>query len=366
MDRNRHELQDLITRYSYQPDGLLKGMIMLHEPAGQTTVRRDSSSSTLGRLDQLPVELLYILLGLLDLRSISHLSQVCLRGHVVVRSFPIYRDLLKYASHALTVLGRTRSIRYHSATTLHTALSSQKCVSCRYFGAFIFLPTFERCCYECLSKNQSLWVASRPLVKKCFDLDDHQIKEIPVLRSLPGLYQIGTQPEISRTRRLNLVSVKSAKALGLKVHGSMANMPAWDSLCRPWAPSTKNLKENNYLRWLQDAPMQPPDGDPVFLEGQPHTPNDNYCGMASIPFPSIGRDGQHESGLWCRGCEWTCENVLYEDEQEIEAALGYSISPDHDVESVLLALEHRARSKMEFVRHIQNCYGVKKASCSKR
>ncbi|KAH0835331.1 hypothetical protein FOPE_04141 [Fonsecaea pedrosoi] len=137
-------------------------------------------------------------------------------------------------------------------------------------------------------------------------------------------------------------------------------MPDWDSLCRPWAPSTKHLKEYNYLRWLQAAPMQPLDGDPVILPRQPHTPNDNYCGMASIPFPSIGRDGQHDSGLWCRGCEWACENLLHEDEQEIEAPLSYSIPPDCDVEDVLLALAHRARPKIEFASHIQNCYGVKK------
>lgn len=359
MERDRN---DLIARYSYQPYGLLKGMIMLREPVEQTTFRRDSASSHLGRLDELPVEILYFVLGLLDLRSISHLSEASLRGHVVVRSFHIYRDLLKYASHPLTVLGRTRCIRHHSATTLHTALFSQDCVSCGHFGAFLFLPTFERCCYECLSKNQSLWVAPRALVKKCFDLDGHQIKGLPVLRSLPGLYQIGTQAEISRNRRLNLVSVKSAKALGLKVHGSTTNMPDWASLCRPWGPSTKNLKENNYLRWLQDAPMQPLDGDQFLLPPQPHEPNDKYCGMACIPFPSIGRDGQQESGLWCRGCEWAFENLLYEDEQEIEAALGYSISPDCEVECVLLSLKHRARSKMEFARHIRNCYGVRKLS----
>ncbi|KIW74741.1 hypothetical protein Z517_11511 [Fonsecaea pedrosoi CBS 271.37] len=171
---------------------------------------------------------------------------------------------------------------------------------------------------------------------------------------------------MSRTRRLNLVSVKSAKALGLKVHGSTANMPDWDSLCHPWAPLTKDLKKYNYLRWLQAAPMQSLDGDPVILPRQPHAPNDNYCGVASIPFPSIGRDGQHDSGLWCRGCEWACENLLGKDEQEIGAALSYSIPPDcyvedvEDVEDVLLSLALRARSKIDFASHIQNCYGVKK------
>ena len=359
MEPNRHAPHDLIARYSYQPDDMLEGMITVHEPTGQSTIRRDSSSSSLGQLDKLPVELLQVLLGLLDLRSISRLSRVSLRGHAIVRSFPTYRDLLKYASHTMAALGWTGSIRYHSATTLHRELSSQSCVSCGYFGAFLFLPTCERCCYECLSRNHSLWVVPPALAKKCFDLNDCQIKDIPIIRSVPGVYKIGFHREMTRTRRLNLVSVKSAKALGIKVHGSTANMPDWSSLCRPWASSTKNLKENNYLRWLQDAPMQPLDGDPVMLPAQPHTPNDNYCGMASTPFPSI-LDGQLESGLWCRGCEWACEELLYADEQEIEVALGYSVPPDCEPESILLGLKHRARSKMEFARHVQNCYGVKK------
>ena len=201
--------EDLIARLSYQPRPILNGMISISKPAKRSAIQHDPSSSSLGLLD------------MLDFQSLSRLSRISLRGQVVVQSLPAYRDLMEHAPHT-PALGRTGLIDLHSATVLHATLLSEVCVSCGEYGAFLFLPTCERCCYECLHRSQSFWVIPTALAGKCFDLMLHQLKEIPVMRSVPGIYSVGHG--VSRPRRLRLTSVKAAKELGIKVHVSMENI----------------------------------------------------------------------------------------------------------------------------------------------
>jgi hypothetical protein len=67
-----------ISRLSHQPPHILNGMISISEPAKPSTIDRDSSSSSMGRLDILPPELLQHTLRMLDFRSLSRLSRVSL------------------------------------------------------------------------------------------------------------------------------------------------------------------------------------------------------------------------------------------------------------------------------------------------
>jgi len=211
-----------ISGLSYRPSYILNGMISIPEPAKPSAIERDPNSSSIGLLDILPVELLQYTLHMLDFRSLSHLSRVSLQGNEVVRSLPAYRNLMKNAPHALAALGHTSLISLHSANALYGTLLSEQCISCGEYGAFLFLPTCERCCYECLCSNQSLWVIPTTLAKKCFDLTPSQLKLLPITRSIPGVYFVGHR--ISRQRQLKLTSVKAAKELGIKIHGSTENM----------------------------------------------------------------------------------------------------------------------------------------------
>jgi hypothetical protein len=112
------------------------------------------------------------------------------------------------------------------------------------------------------------------------------------MRSIPGVYFVGHR--ISRQRRLQLTSVKAAKELGIMIHGSAENMAENLAVKRSGGIT---VKEYHTYRWLQDAPLQPLCQDLSRLPTKGNVPNDDCCGMASIPFPSLLQNNTPENGL---------------------------------------------------------------------
>ncbi len=350
MSRKQPSPDECISRFSYRPRSILNRMISISEPAQPSGIRRDPSSSSTGLLGKLPVEISHLILGILDFKSLSRLSRASLHCKVVVESLSAYRRLIEHAPHTLAALGRTRLIGFHSANALHAALLSAHCISCKEFGAFLFLPTCQRCCYECLHRNQSLWVISTAQARKCFNLTLPQLRRIPIMQSIPGTYSV--RWTISRQRQFKLVSVKAAKELGIKIHGSVQKM-AETLAARRLAKVTE--REFCSLLWFQDAPLQPLCRHPSMEPIGSNVPNDGFCGMASISFPSLSPRKGLENGLWCWGCEWTCrnENRLAPNVVSDLVPLGCHAS------KIFRGLQDRARSKTEFLEHITHCYGAR-------
>ena len=171
----------------------------------------------LGLLDTLPPEILLCILEYLDFKSLLRLTQVCLRGKQTVESMPAYREMRLYAGDSLIALGKTRLLQQHSAALLRQTLRSGYCVSCFDYGGFLFLPTCERVCFECMHKNRGFHMMTLNTAKKCFDLTDKQLKSIPTLYSIPNTYNVRNY--ISRKRMIRFVCAKQVKKLALQVHG---------------------------------------------------------------------------------------------------------------------------------------------------
>ncbi|KAI9669890.1 MAG: hypothetical protein M1831_006925 [Alyxoria varia] len=348
--------EDLLSRFSCRWDWVDKSMISVSEPAKPSAIRRDSSASSAGLLDRLPLEILHYILDDLDFGSLSRMSQVSLRAKEIVESLPAYRELMKYAPKTLKALGQTGSISFHTAATLRGALRSQKCVSCQEYGAFLFLPTCERCCYECLSENHSLWVIPVSLAGRCFDLTPRQLKQLPTLHSIPGRYFVTEL--ITRARRYQLTSVKVAKQHAVMAKGSSETskrpLPA-----RPSVRGTDKAWQEWYLlKRIQEAPLEPLSRNPAMIPDEGNKPNDKYGGMASIPFPSMTSSTRPENGLWCKGCQWTSERYAF---QELSAQLISDLTPvGVDTATVLDAMAHRARSEADFLKHTSHCYGIRR------
>lgn len=114
-------------------------------------------------------------------------------------------------------------------------------------------------------------------------------------------------------------------------------------------------KEFYTFKWLQDAPLEPLCQNPSTLPDKGNTPNDDFGGMASVPFPFLRpKIAAVENGLWCRGCERTFERYRFQ--QLASDAVSGSIPPGCDPLRVLLAMQRRARSKARFPEHITHCY----------
>ena len=345
---------ELISLIAHRPWYISQRMVRTTEPAKESSDWRKSTSS-LGRLDDLPLELLHATLALLDFKSLSHVSRTCIRGIEVVNSLPEYRDLMLHAPDALAALGKTRIIRHHPAANIHLALLSAGCTLCSRYGALLYLPTCERCCYHCLWKNQSLWLMTIATAKKCFRLSAAQAKSLPVVRSVPGRYSVGY--EISRQRPIGLVCVGAAKQLatadgGFDDEGMAAYVETLHDSCG------LSDKDYDYFLHLQKARLTPPQQKLWLLPSGSENTNDRYCGMGSLPFPSLSPDKRVEHGLWCKGCELVSKESRRS--YPIPEHLAHLLLPGCLAEDVVNRFPKIARSKAEFLAHIEECTGAKK------
>ncbi|KAJ3570281.1 hypothetical protein NPX13_g5777 [Xylaria arbuscula] len=342
--------QELISRLICRGELNLHGMIRNIPPAKPSHIRRESLQSSLGLLDRLPAELLLLTLDLLDFQSLSRLSRVSLRGKVVVESLPAFREMMQHAPQTLAALGLTRLLKYHSSSLLRQTLRSAECVSCFGFAGFLFLPTCERVCFECLHENRALWMMTRAEAKKCFHLTEKQLKTIPTLYSIPGTYNVKFL--ISRRRVVRLVSVKQVKQLAITIHGSIETSPELNPASRP---TTMTHKQYWRFKRFIEAPLEPPGCDMSRLPDKANDVGDEYCGMGSIRFAFL-TDGRADHGVVCKGCVRAQED--YQHKSMPAHVVAELVSPGTHPSRPLSALGVRLRSRDEFVDHVKHCYGV--------
>ncbi|RMJ07871.1 hypothetical protein CDV36_012528 [Fusarium kuroshium] len=315
-----------------------------------------SPTQSLGMLDTVPSEILLSILEYLDFQSLCRLTLVCLRGKLAVESMRAYREMRLYAGNVLAALGKTRLIKYHSAALLRQTLHSSRCVSCFDFGGFLFLPTCERVCFECLYHNQGLHMMTPNTAKKCFDLTDRQLKSIPTLFSIPGTYNVRNL--ISRKRVFRLVCVKQAKQLALQVHGSPESVAKIIPKAPPRGIETNEAETKEYwmLRGFHEAPLEPPGCDLSLLPPKEEAPDDEFGGMAAIRMPYLSNKSL-DHGRLCRGCQLL---LHLHDNGKLPLRVLRSLVPEGlDVHAPLFAQMTRLRSGDVFAKHLTKCYGAR-------
>lgn len=328
--------EDYVARFSHRPRSVIESMITPDDLPPQTVYR--SGDSSLGLLDTLPLEVLWMIFDKSDVQSLVHISMTSLRGMAYIESISKYQDLRKHAPHALVALGRTGLLGYHPLCDLYAALRSDRCVSCSAaFGAFLLMLTCQRCCYECLFWNTSLRAIPISIARQCLELVPSQLADLPKLHSLPDEYWIGWRIKVKA--RYRLVSVRDVNLRALQVHGS--------DYLQERLNSRKNMRSHRVNTWnaIYRAPLQSFGQDPLTIPGstasRPTMPQtfrgdlNKWGGMASIVFPSLTASGALESGLWCRGCEWSAGG----------RGRGGVCS--------------KAWTTAEFVQHARQCRGVK-------
>ncbi|KAI5458181.1 F-box domain-containing protein [Mariannaea sp. PMI_226] len=340
--------EETLRRFSQQLYHLLDAVITVSSPSKLSNVMdANKQRSSIGALDKLPTEILYAVLNTLDLQSISRFSRVSSRGRLVTQSLRSYRTLLNLAPCTVEALSRTGLLSVHSAATLETALRADRCTCCPFYGAFLFLLTCERCCWYCLSYHPSLRAISSRAARRFFCLLPRHIKQLPVLRSIPGRYRISGK-DVNTS--YSLVSARMARDLGISIHGSKEN------LVNVFAARGENSRATNTGRYLQGVSIDVSNPDPLAIPSQGNTPPDDFFGLATIPFPSLSTPEVVDNGNWCKGCQHTHELYRW---RWLDTTILEKIVPGQlDPQRVLLGLERRARSRSEFLAHVKSCYGA--------
>lgn len=323
-------------------------MISIPDPPKSMKAEPQSCASSIGILDRLPVELLHETLASLDFQSLTRFSRVSVQGKNVLLCLPAYRYLMRHAPHALAALGQTGLLRLHAATELMTALRSERCATCCEYGVYLFLPTCERCCWQCLRSYATRRVITPTAAARIFALSPKKVQQLPAMLSIPGRYGIARWAHPVPRR---LVSLIAAKELALSIYGSERNI-------REIVARRKPSKKTTYAaRDLQlafvDSTTCP---DSLMVPDQGNCGDDRYFGMATIPFPSLTTPDTADHGLWCKGCEWTYEQNKY---RRVPAHVIANIAPvGCDPGHVLFELTRRARSRNGLLEHIRHCYGA--------
>lgn len=341
--------EELIARLAHRPRRYLHSMITIDNPQAALPVRpgeakpQDDRPYSLGLFDQLPLEIVHLILHQLDVHSLTQFSYVAARGRPTILSLPAYQILVRHAPQALAALRLTKLMRFHSISHLLAALTSSRCATCPAYGPYLFLPPCERCCWNCLRYNPARRVVTQAHARTSFALSLKEVRKLPVLFSLPGRYDI-TRNEVLKQHQL--VSVSAARDLALSIHGS--------------AEKVVNLTEGRKykimtalrIRFLQRSFTINAEQDPLTVPDQGNNFNDPFFGFASIPFPSLsGRSGVLEHGLWCKGCE-KMHNDFHA--RRLPTAVLYTGDPYRKFSHML----NQAYSRSGLLRHSQKCCGA--------
>ena len=242
-------------------------------------------------LDVLPVELQLFILELLDFRSLSRLARSCHRAMAVVQSLPAYHCVMEHGSTALLALSRMDLLTIHSAATLYKALRSKDCSCCTAFAPFLFLPTCERGCYVCLSMEWPLRVLPRTEAQMIFGVSEQDL-ETRSFRGIP--YPFGFSFESrSGDDTANLVTLRQARDVGIRVHGSEEALHKW--LISHFAQnSSRDLSYS--VRWLTGFTMKSERPQPEPIGEKPSRYN-SLTRATTIRFPALSLNSKFKNGL---------------------------------------------------------------------
>ena len=279
-----------LTRMTIQLQSLQRHCPLDNGRLQQSTVfeaKCTASTSNIGDLEALPIEIIHSVFNILDLQSLTNSRAISWRARALVDSFPPYNAIVKHSPDALRALLSTHMAIHFTAQDIFDALCTQACFSCGQFGPFLDIFTGYRHCVTCVTYSDNLLSITASLAKKEFGLSSKSMRTLPTLLSIPGQY---TESERTYQRRISLVRILSAAAAGsMQQEDSNASYPRTRPLGERRVPQPAQLP-------------QPPVSHQLLQQLDRHGQNP-YRFMAMIRLPFLDRrTGNLDWGLSCQAC----------------------------------------------------------------
>lgn len=208
----------------------------------ERTTHKTESTVTIGVLNRLPAELLYILFPLFDLWTLNAFRCVNSRALDIVELLPEYIAIKQHALNALRGILCIQVGRAITCRELYDTLCSDECENCGEFGEHIYLFSCQRVCYHCLAREERFLPLSSSRAKRKFGLDNTTLKTLPTMRIKSGIYTLNS----IKTKSVILFDCGDARAAGIKLHGSEAEM-------RKFVREQDEKDMNNYLDRVNSA-----------------------------------------------------------------------------------------------------------------
>jgi hypothetical protein len=138
------------------------------------------------------------------MQSVFRLRQTSLHAREIVDALKEYRMVVSHGLNLLCALLRTRLAVFVSLSDFYTALCTENCALCDEFSGFVSLPTWTRCCFECLRKAPETQIRSLASVRKQFRLPKAELASLRPFRTLPGKYSMDESVYKSRVTAVSL------------------------------------------------------------------------------------------------------------------------------------------------------------------
>ncbi|KAM7198842.1 hypothetical protein V8F33_004856 [Rhypophila sp. PSN 637] len=135
-------------------------------------------TATLGMLDNLPVELIYIVLRHLDIRSFFRFRQVNRLARFLAAGIKDYRMVSRYGLEGLRGLLRVGIADYFDISDLYRPLKTNKCST--------------RCCFSCLEHSDHYFILPRRFFVNVAHISTTKLQRLAgpaSLQVVPGFYR---------------------------------------------------------------------------------------------------------------------------------------------------------------------------------
>lgn len=170
-----------------------------------------ATSSTLGNLQVLPIEIVYDIRSLLDIQFLFNFCHVNRCALQIVRKIRGYEATITHALGAQYVILKTNIASLFTISGFFGTLCTKDCHLCRFFGGFIFLPSFIGCCFSCIRYDHLPYVLPLSAMKKRFKLSPSGLYSlVPTETTLPGTYSFDA---IVRNKRTQIMPTELAGRL---------------------------------------------------------------------------------------------------------------------------------------------------------
>lgn len=167
---------------------------------------------SLGDMDMLPLEIINMILGDLDIEILMRVIAVNKRGRQLVETLPPFKTVQIKAPTAIRAMLTTNIARYFTIGHLFDALQSQACSGCGKFGGFLYLPTCSRCCFRCLSRSSKFSMLPISMATEKSNLQCPEIPaSLPVLSTVPKSRFFGQNVTFDRVKLIDTTSLRNLK-----------------------------------------------------------------------------------------------------------------------------------------------------------
>lgn len=177
---------------------------------------------SLGTLDQLPLEVLNMVLLQVDVHSLmTNFGYVNRRARQLMPLIPEYSKITLRSPITIRAIRSIGTGASFCLQTLWDKLHTAKCETCGDFGEYLYLITCRRVCFECFTNRIDYLPFVQADVLRMFGLRQKHLAAISSMKSVPGCYSTS---EHRRRSRFTLFDYNAGMQTGLAIHGTRGAM----------------------------------------------------------------------------------------------------------------------------------------------